>query len=771
TINDGNITSSTTDGTDFGNVAVNGNLARTFTIFNTGNAVLTISSITSSNNGVFVVVSDAPTSVAANDSKTFTVTFNPTATGVQNATITINNNDCDESVYDFAVTGTGACTAPSFSNCPGNLSALTTTNSCSNTVSYTVTTTGSPAPTLTYVFTGATTGSGNGDGSGSTFNKGVTNVVITASNGCGSDATCSFTVTVTDNQAPTITCPATQTLALGANCNAALPDYTGLATTGDNCGVQSVMQSPAIGTTVSSAGNMTVTLTVTDINGLTNTCTFTVMVTDNEKPQITCAGPVTINTTPGLCTGTTTLAVPTATDNCSGGIGLSFDGVNDEVTTPVSFAANANATIEAWINPSVTTDNMRIISNTSGTTTGVTLRFEGGKLQFWSVCGTWQNLSNTVIPANQWTHIAVVMNGNQITGFINGVQGLTITCNTLIQNLGMGGSFFNNGLYYNGKMDEVRFWNVARTVTEIASNMSASISAQPGLVGLYHLNQGIAGGMNTGLTTATDDSGNGNNGTLFNFELNNATSNWVDGYIGISYTNNAPATYPKGITTVTWTATDASGNTETCQQTVTVTDNEAPVLTAPSNQSLNVIANTCVANYTIADPIADNCTGSTWTYTLSGATTFGPSPAIADGVGATNVSFSKGVTTVTLNGVDEATNAAVQKTFTVTVNDNEAPTITCPATQTLVLGANCNAALPDYTGLATTGDNCGVQSVTQSPAIGTTVSGAGDMTVTLTVTDINGLMHTCTFTVTKVDNTSPTITCPATQTLVLGANC
>ncbi|MBK6622567.1 MAG: hypothetical protein IPG32_17475 [Saprospirales bacterium] len=36
-----------------------------------------------------------------------TVTFMPTAAGVQNATITINNNDCDEAVYDFAVTGTG----------------------------------------------------------------------------------------------------------------------------------------------------------------------------------------------------------------------------------------------------------------------------------------------------------------------------------------------------------------------------------------------------------------------------------------------------------------------------------------------------------------------------------------------------------------------------------------------------------------------------------------------------------------------------------------
>ncbi len=103
--------------------------------------------------------------------------------------------------------------------------------------------------------------------------------------------------------------------------------------------------------------------------------------------------------------------------------------------------------------------------------------------------------------------------------------------------------------------------------------------------------------------------------------------------------------------------------------------------------------------------------------------------------------------------------------------DQTPPTITCPATQTLVLGANCTASLPNYTSLATTGDNCGVQSVTQSPTAGTLVSNAGNMTVTLTVTDLNGNDTECTFTVTKVDQTPPTITCPATQTLVLGANC
>ncbi len=41
-------------------------------------------------------------------------------------------------------------------------------------------------------------------------------------------------------------------------------------------------------------------------------------------------------------------------------------------------------------------------------------------------------------------------------------------------------------------------------------------------------------------------------------------------------TNNAPSTFPMGQTTVTWTATDASGNTSTAEQVVTVTSQYPP---------------------------------------------------------------------------------------------------------------------------------------------------------------------------------------------------
>ncbi len=109
-ITDGDATPSTTDNTDFGSQAVaSGNAEKTFTIQNTGTADLIISSIgiSGDNAGDFTVSATLPVTVSAAGSATFTVSFDPSAAGTRNATITVNSNDCDEAAYDFAIAGKG----------------------------------------------------------------------------------------------------------------------------------------------------------------------------------------------------------------------------------------------------------------------------------------------------------------------------------------------------------------------------------------------------------------------------------------------------------------------------------------------------------------------------------------------------------------------------------------------------------------------------------------------------------------------------------------
>jgi N-acetylneuraminic acid mutarotase len=84
----------------------------------------------------------------------------------------------------------------------------------------------------------------------------------------------------------------------------------------------------------------------------------------------------------------------------------------------------------------------------------------------------------------------------------------------------------------------------------------------------------------------------------------------------VSVTNDAPAIFPVGSTTVTWTATDASGNSTTATQTVTVSDIEKPVLTYPASDTI------CKNTYAIIPPLlaTDNCGIATVTYSINGAT-------------------------------------------------------------------------------------------------------------------------------------------------------
>jgi hypothetical protein len=109
---------------------------------------------------------------------------------------------------------------------------------------------------------------------------------------------------------------------------------------------------------------------------------------------------------------------------------------------------------------------------------------------------------------------------------------------------------------------------------------------------------------------------------------------------------NAP--YYAGPTTVTWTATDGSGNVATAVQTITVNDAEAPVVTVPANKIVSATMPRG-ANVTYVTTATDNV----------GVTSLLCSPA-------SGTWFPMGLNTVTCTAVDAAGNST-SGSFTVKV--------------------------------------------------------------------------------------------------------
>ncbi|PBQ34391.1 hypothetical protein CNR22_22300 [Sphingobacteriaceae bacterium] len=125
----GNMTPSTSDHTNFGFIGLGSVLSRTFVIQNTGTASLTISSynITGANATSFTITTNPTASVVASGSTAIVVSFSASTLGARNALLTINNNDCDESVYTFSISATGAAAAAAL-NFDGTGDAINTTD-------------------------------------------------------------------------------------------------------------------------------------------------------------------------------------------------------------------------------------------------------------------------------------------------------------------------------------------------------------------------------------------------------------------------------------------------------------------------------------------------------------------------------------------------------------------------------------------------------------------------------------------------------------------
>jgi len=189
--------------------------------------------------------------------------------------------------------------------------------------------------------------------SGSAFPVGTTiNTFVETTNPGGVFvASCSFTVTVNDTQAPTISCVVNKT----KSADVGKCYYTVVGTefnptmSGDNCGVDSVTNDFNASSTLAGAqipNGTIIKWTVTDTAGLSTNCSFTVTVNDTQAP--------TVPVLPDLISNCSiTVPVPTTTDNCGGIVtvttsttNLVFDASGSIFWTFKDASGNSTAPVE-----------------------------------------------------------------------------------------------------------------------------------------------------------------------------------------------------------------------------------------------------------------------------------------------------------------------------------------------------------------------------------------------------------------------------------------
>ncbi len=219
-----------------------------------------------------------------------------------------------------------------------------------------------------------------------------------------------------------------------------------------------------------------------------------------------------------------------AQNNC-----LTFDGSDDYVNcgTLPALRPTSAITVEAWININSIGQWEGVVSNlqdNGSEESGYAFYFNNENITWWlkTVNGSTNfenNAPNASISTGSWNHIAGTYDGSALRLYVNGIfiddYATTGNIDWTYSPLGFFvGSLKDNdeNYYFDGKIDEVRIWNTARTETEIRQNMYRELpdpDSELTLVAYYKLNE-------TGSTTSAADSKGSNNGTLTNM----AGSEW-----------------------------------------------------------------------------------------------------------------------------------------------------------------------------------------------------------------------------------------------------
>ena len=248
------------------------------------------------------------------------------------------------------------------------------------------------------------------------------------------------------------------------------------------------------------------------------------------------------------------------------GNALYFDGYDDNAITTTLDTDNSVVPIttwEAWVYPTTNDAEYRMIMGVEdwGCDRFVAINSGNFVVGIGTVACLWAPVT---IDLNKWQHIAVVYDeGAGIAKFYkNGVEYISgLSGHTAAVKFGIGCSQHNGygpagaTQFFQGAIDEVRVWEVARTQSEIQSTMfNELIGNETNLLAYYNFNQGIASETNYGVTTLIDVTDHGHDAPLNNFALSGATSNWVESYAMVVPTASAANSITDTGFTANWTA-------------------------------------------------------------------------------------------------------------------------------------------------------------------------------------------------------------------------
>ncbi|MEO8516966.1 MAG: HYR domain-containing protein, partial [Flavobacterium sp.] len=382
--------------------------------------------------------------------------------------------------------------------------------------------------------------------------------------------------------------------------------------------------------------------------------------------EFTDAAPWTITVSPSssVCVGTATLFTFTVTGggNGNGSIGCL------KVTVPTAFGSLGTPTIT---------------SAPDGVAT-------------WSI-----GLSGGLITANTSNNNARIMTGEVLTFTIQA----TATTST--------------GSPFTWTTSGTENTNCSATITNPTPTSQPTVSVNPGPV-VTATNLPASGNINNIVGTC---------GASVAFGANVTASGSPSPTITYSLSNfgatiTSPQVFPVGITTVWVKASNTCGQ-DIKSFTVTVKDNQNPVITCPANIVKSNDAGICgaVATYTVGS--SDNCPGQVVTQTA--------------GLASGSV-FPMGTTTNSFLVTDASGNTN-NCSFTVKVNDTQNPVITCPSNIVKSNDAGVCGAVAIYT--VGSSDNCTGQIVSQTAGLasGSTFP-VGTTTNSFKVTDASGNIAT-----------------------------